>query len=132
MLFEKASRAKLRFPSPKGLLTVEDLWDLPLTSNTGKPNLDDIARTVDRTLRELGSTTSFVEAKESSQDMELKLSMDVVKRVIEVKLAERAAAADAAKRRETKEKIMAIIEAKQNEALAGKSLEELQAQLASL
>ena len=43
-LFEHASRNKLRFASPKGDLSVEDLWDLPLTSTTGKANLDDIAR----------------------------------------------------------------------------------------
>lgn len=44
-MFIKASRTKLRFESPKGLLSVEDLWDLPLISTMGKANLDDIAKT---------------------------------------------------------------------------------------
>ena len=33
-MFTKASRLKLRFQSPAGLLSSEDLWDLPLTSNS--------------------------------------------------------------------------------------------------
>ena len=51
-MFEKASRAKIRFETSKGSLTVEDLWDLPLTSNTGKADLDDIARGLHSQLKE--------------------------------------------------------------------------------
>ena len=31
-IFEQATRAKIRYHSPNGLIGVEDLWDLPLTS----------------------------------------------------------------------------------------------------
>ena len=48
-IFEQAARQKIRFESVLGLLCVEDLWDLPLTSlNSKRANLDDIAN-----LREL-------------------------------------------------------------------------------
>ena len=42
-IFMKATQKKLRFDSTQGLLTVEDLWDLPLTGTNKKANLDDIA-----------------------------------------------------------------------------------------
>jgi hypothetical protein len=35
-IFEQATRAKIRFSTPVGMLSVEDLWDLPLTSTQGQ------------------------------------------------------------------------------------------------
>jgi hypothetical protein len=52
-LFEKASRLKLRFSSPAGLLTVEDLWDLPLSAQAKVANLDDIAKGLNKTLEQM-------------------------------------------------------------------------------
>lgn len=126
-MFEKASRQKLRFNTSRGLLTVEDLWDLPLTSATGKPNLDDIARNLNRQIRDSGVETSFVDPSASGVDAETQLGFEIVKHVIAVRIAERDAASAAAKKRETKAKILQIIASKQDEALQSKSLEELQA-----
>lgn len=47
-LFELATRQKLRFASPKGLLTVEDLWDLPMTGNT---SLDSVSKLANRDVK---------------------------------------------------------------------------------
>lgn len=126
-MFEKASRLKLRFGTARGSLTVEDLWDLPLTSTVGKPNLDDIAKSLNREIRASAEETSFVEPTGPTHSTELQLAFDIVKHIIEVKVAERTKANDAAKKRETKQKILEIIAAKQDEALRNKSLEELQA-----
>ena len=50
-IFEMATRKKIRFNSPQGDLSTEDLWDLPLSSKVnGKANLDDIAKDLHRLL----------------------------------------------------------------------------------
>lgn len=129
-MFEKASRLKLRFPSPKGALTVEDLWDLPLTSSTGKANLDDLARQLQQSL-ESQKVGSFV-TKASSADVRTQLQFDIVLRVIEVRLAENEAAAQREAARAKKQQIMEIISRKETEALSGASLDDLRAMLSSL
>lgn len=129
-MFEKASRLKLRFPSPKGALTVEDLWDLPLTSSTGKANLDDLARTLHQQL-ESQKVGSFV-TKAATADDRLQLQFNIVLRVIEVRLAENEAAAQREAARAKKQQIMEIIERKETEALSGASLDDLRAMLSSL
>ena len=129
-MFEKASRLKLRFPSPKGALTVEDLWDLPLTSSTGKANLDDLARTLHQQL-ESQKVGSFV-TKAATADDRLQLQFNIVLRVIEVRLAENEAAAQREAARAKKQQIMEIISRKETESLSNASLDELRAMLGSL
>lgn len=128
-MFEKASRLKLRFATERGNLTAEDLWDLPLTSNRNV-NLDDIAKGLSREVKE-SATESFVH-KATSASEALELKFDVVKRVIEVKLAEREAAALKSEAAEKKQRILGIIAKKKDEKLEGSSLEELEAMAATL
>lgn len=130
-IFEEASRQKLRFPSPKGLLTVEDLWDLPLTSNTGKANLDWIACTLHAEL-ENQPKTSFVVKNTSPIDKLGKLSLDVVVHIIEVRLAENEQKKQLENRREQKQQLLTIIAQKEAEQLHGTSLDELRARVAAL
>ena len=109
------------------MLTVENLFDLPLQSNTGKANLDDIARDLHFQLKE--DSTSFVTSTVRT-DSELQLGFDIVKRVIELKIADRDAAAKASAKRERNQKIMAIIERKETEALGDASIDDLRKLLA--
>ena len=129
-MFEKASRLQLRFDTPKGVLSVEDLWQLPLTSNTGKANLDDIARELDSKIKNT-STVSFVN-KPAKADETVQLGFDIVKRVIDVRLEERDAAATAEANKQKKQKLLAILEAKENEGLSQLSMEDLRAQINAL
>lgn len=77
-MFEKASRLKLRFESSKGLLSTEDLWGLSLDS------LDNLAKSVNKKLKE-SQEESFINRK-SKSDSELELKLNILKRVIEYKL----------------------------------------------
>ena len=129
-IFEQALRTKLRFSTPRGLVTTEDLWDLPLSSAAGKPNLDDVARDLYKMLKD-EEEVSFVQTA-TEKNPSAKLGFEVVKHVISVKLAEREANRLAADKAAQKQKIMAIIAQKQDEALTGKSLEELTAMVDGL
>lgn len=121
-LFVIASREKYRY----GAYATEDLWDLPLTSRT-KVSLDTIARDLNKQIKE-SAEESFV-VKRSSASKELQQKFDIVKYVIDVRLAETEAKAQQAKRKAQKDKIKEMIAQKQDEDLQNKSIEELQAML---
>jgi len=131
-MFQKASRQKLRFISPQGLLTVEDLWDIPLTTKSvGRASLDDIARSLYRALKEASEVDSFV--KKSTKDSSLlQLQFDIVKHVIDIRVTEQEAAELAKSNREKKQAILSLIKEKENEKLSSSSIEELRAMAESL
>lgn len=130
-MFEKCSRLKLRFVSSQGALTAEDLWDLPLTSTRlNQANLNNIAKAISRQLK-AESEEDFVNPKSGANEA-LQLALDIVKHVIQVRQAENEAARVLADRKEKKAKLLELIEKKQDQALEGKPLEELQEMVASL
>ncbi len=132
-LFEQATRKKLRFDTYNGLLGVEDLWDLPLTSLNGKrANLDDIAKGLHAELKDQAEASFVLDTKVSDTKALLQLEFDVVIHVINTKISEQKAAALAASNREKKQRIMALIERKQDEALSATSIDELQQMLNGL
>jgi hypothetical protein len=129
-IFEQASRLRIRFESAKGLLTVEDLWALPLTSDKGKVHLDDIARGLNKAIQ-AANETSFVEPTTAPNE-KLTVAFEVVKHVIKVLIAEREAAVLAAQREEKKRVILAALADAENKELTSGSIEELRAKLAAL
>lgn len=124
-MFEKATRMRLRFETTAGLIDVEDLWQLPLTSTRGKINLDDIAKDLHKKLKN-DDEVSFVYKDKKPESLD-QLRFDIVKHIIDVKIAEREAEADATARKEKKQKILALIAEKQDENLRGMTLEQLTA-----
>ncbi len=120
-MFEKAARLKLRFDTAKGQLSVEDLWDLPLSGNV--VHLDKIAVDLSKLLKEEPSKSFVVKAKKPNEVLQLKF--DVVKHIIDVRLAEDEAAKAKAEARAKKDRILQIIERKQDEQLEGKPLKDL-------
>lgn len=129
-LFITASRKKFRFASERGDLTVENLWDLPLTSKNGF-NLNAVAIRVNAELKDLAEE-SFVETSTNPRRKDLENMLEIVKYVIAVKQDEAKAATERVAKQELKRKLREAIEAKEGEALQSASLEDLKAQLAAL
>jgi len=128
-IFERALRARLRFETTRGLLSVEDIWHMPLTSNDGF-DLDSLARELHRQVKD-SEEVSFV-VKTTASNAKLELAFDVVKHVIDVKLAERDEAKTRAANREKKQELLAILADKDKEELRGKSREEIAALVEAL
>jgi hypothetical protein len=124
--FEKASKMKYRFTTRKGNLTTEDLWDLPLTSNSGV-SLDDLAKALNKEIKENAEESFVLTKTTSNKDLETKFS--IVKRVIEVRLEEIETRKTAAARKAKKEQLLQLIYDKENAALSNKSIDELRAML---
>jgi len=130
--FEYATRHKLRYETPKGHLSVEQLWDLPLThTNPSTVTLDSVARTVNQALKAV-TEESFVQVQKGPQEEQLSRKLEVVKHIIAVKLAEREEAERARARAQEKARILEVLGEKEDEALKGLSREELLKRLAEL
>ena len=125
-MFEKASQMKLRFESSVGSLSVEDLWDLPLTSKS-KTSLDSLAIAINRDLQS-SKEDSFVATK-SKGNAVLELKLEILKHVIANRLAANEAAKTAGERKLRKDKLVGILAAKQDEALTEMSVEDLQKEI---
>lgn len=128
--FKKAARLKLRFPSVKGLLTVEQLFDMPLTSKSGF-DLDSVAKQVNAGLR-LASEDSFVNTKPNLEKDLNQLCLDIVKEVIADKIAENEANAKAVANRHEREKLLEVLQGKKDAALANLSEAELEERIRAL
>lgn len=131
-IFEIASRKKVRFPTPQGNLSVEELWELPLTSKTNKANLDDIAKELYAQVQDQGKTVSFVMKTTEVQNSTLMLQFDIVRHIIDVRLEENKAASQARENAEKKQRLLSLIAQKEDAALAETSLDELKKMVEAL
>lgn len=122
-MFEYAVRNKLRFPY-KGMISVEDLWDLNVRE------LDSIFKTLNAQVKK--SQEESLLATKSKEDEVLTTQIDIVKHIVRIKQDEEAARLFAKERKEKQQKLMELINKKQDEDLNNKSIEELQAMLAEL
>lgn len=130
-LFEKATRNRWRFNSPAGMLSVEDLWQLPLTTTRqNSASLDNVAVSIDEELEKQGKR-SFVETK-SSKSQELSEKLDLVKYIIKYRQEENSKAKEAENKKEQANKIKELLEKKKENQLAELSTEELEAKLKEL
>lgn len=123
MSFKEATRLRLRFQTSKGLLSVEQLWDLSQTDLTAcvrgakkaiKKNDDD--------------DLSFLD-NDTAPDSVDQLRFDVLKEVYLTKKKEAEDARNAKQIKEHNQKILELISEKKDGELKGKSITELEAML---
>lgn len=129
-MFEYATRNKVRFTSTRGELTVEMLWDVPLRSKDGF-DLDAVAKTANKSLKAL-TEESFVSTERTPAHEKAELTLEIVKHVIQVKLAEEVAAKKRADNRVEKEKLLRILAEKQEGKLSELTEKELQKRINAL
>ena len=129
-IYEYATRNKIRFASVRGELTVEQLWDVPLRSGDDF-NLNAVAKAANNAVKKVNEE-SFVEVKRTAQHERLETALEIVKHVIEVKLADEAAAKRRAENKLEKEKLLAILAEKQDGKLSELSEKELRRRIAAL
>lgn len=122
-IFEYAVRNKLRF-NYKGLLTVEDLWDLSLR------DLDSIYKQL-KAQAKTNDEESLMASK-SKADTVLEKQIEIVKYVFAEKEAAAAKAKKAQENRKQREKLMGILAEQEEKDLRGKSADELRAMIAEL
>lgn len=110
-------RNKYRFEF-KGLISAEDLFDLNLN------DLDAIYKGLKRDEQDLLGD-SLLETADNPAKKEVEAKIDIVKSIFNIKKTEMENVKKAIANKAKKDKILAIIEDKQNQELSEKSIEEL-------
>jgi len=119
----EASRMKLRVNTKQGQLSVEQLWDLNLST------LSTIIKNTKKILKEENDDDLSFLDETKKVDLETQLTFDIVKEIYLTKKREIDAEKNAASIKEHNEKIMQLIYEKQQGELKDKSIEELQSML---
>jgi hypothetical protein len=124
--YEQALREKWRYESSKGLISVEDLWFLPLTSKSANVvSLDTVALTLNRSIEATaGTTDSFVFPTQRKSSVPNKM-LELIVHIIGVRKKEAEAVESVAKKKVEKTRILELISEKKDESLKSKSIEEL-------
>ena len=122
-LFEVATRENYLFPF-KGMINVIDLWNLSLT------NLDSVFKTLNAEVKK-SEEESLLNAK-TKEDEELTNKIEIIKYIVNKKLAEKEAREKGKKNKEKRQRILEIKAKRQDEALENMSDEDLDKLLADL
>lgn len=121
-IFKYAIKNKLRF-NYKGVCTVEDLYDIPLTS------LDMMYGELKKQQKNFGEDSLL--NKKSSEEKEVGIKIEIIENIVADRLADIDKAKKAQQTRERNRRIAQIIADKEDAALNDMSLEDLRAMLAS-
>lgn len=122
-LFEMATRSKLRFPSTKGELSVEDLWDL------SDKDLDVVYKNLkDQEVK--SSEESLLD--DANVDPKLTAAIGIVRYIFTTKRKEKLAEKERINKKLKQKKYIDALSKKQDEAIEKMSEAELRAMIDSL
>ena len=122
-LFEMATRNKMRFPSTKGELSVEDLWDL------SDKDLDVVYKNLkDQEVK--SSEESLLD--DANVDPKLTAAIGIVKYIFTTKRNEKLAEKERINKKLTQKKYIDALSKKEDEAIEKMSEAELRAMIDSL
>lgn len=129
-IFKQATKLKLRFSSVRGDLTVEDLWDLPLTSKSNL-SLDGVGKPIQKALRE-SDEDSLVAVPTTSKNELNSLRLAVIKEIISVKQEENLIKQNQAAIESQKALLKQALASKKVDEINSLSVEEIEKRLASM
>lgn len=124
-MYKQAAQLKLRFETPKGVLSAENLFDLSMT------DLSTTIKKVNAQLKKEQTTDNELAFLEGTDIVESQNSLrfKILKDVYMTKKDARDAAALDYEKKQKKQRIAEIIAKKKEEALESMSIEELEAML---
>lgn len=122
-MFAMATKMKYRFPF-RGMISVEDLWDLPLSQ------LDIVFKNLNKDVKQ--SQEESLMATPNVEDAELFTKIEIVRFIFDAKRAEAEAHKAAAANAEKRQRILEVLAQKQDSALQDMSEEDLLKALAEL
>ena len=120
-MYKEASKLGLRIQAKQGLLSVEQLWNLPLKE------LDSIAVALQEAQEKAGKK-SFLVTK-SQEDEIAQLKFKIVYDILETKVKESEALKTAKENKAHNQRILNLINDKKEESLKSLSIEELEKEL---
>ncbi len=116
-IFMRATKQKVRWETSKGVLSVEDVWDLSLEQ------LNTIAVKLNKEIKESGEE-NFLDDSPAVSPV-VKLKFDVVIAIMDHKKTLKAAAETRAKNKEEKQKLLRLLEQREDEEMASLSKEDI-------
>lgn len=129
-IFKQATKLKLRFSSVRGDLTIEDLWDLPLTSKSNL-SLDGVGKPIQKALRE-SDEDSLVAVPTTSKNELNSIRLAIIKEIISVKQEENLIKQNQAAIESQKALLKQALASKKVDEINSLSVEEIEKRLASM
>lgn len=127
-MYKIASRKKLRIQTNRGMLSVEQLWDL------SKEDIGELAKSIRKRINDQKGVTGdseldFLKPAAQTEETIDELTFRILKDIYQTKQAEEDKAHRRAAARENNRKILELIAKKQDQELENKSIEELEKML---